>query len=266
MPPSDDPTSPIDSAQRPLSARSVILSVLLGTRPPRLPPRRLVRATALFDISDGATRTALSRLAERGELVIGDDGWYELSAEHRTRQDRQDRSVAGEQVVWSGRWRMALVTEGARTASERAKLRHELLGARFAELREGVWLRPDNIERSATPVADQQCRWFDTAPAANDEQLAGELWDLGGWSAHAELLRRRLDAAGRALSPVHPVALREGFEVAADVLRHLQHDPMLPPELLSRRWPGARLRAEFAEFDRSYRAALLGWLAGGDLG
>ena len=38
---------------RPLTARSVLLSALLGTTPPRLPVGRLVRAAELFGITIG---------------------------------------------------------------------------------------------------------------------------------------------------------------------------------------------------------------------
>ena len=48
---------------RELPARSVLASILLGTHPPRLSSRALVAAGALFDISEGTVRTALSRIA-----------------------------------------------------------------------------------------------------------------------------------------------------------------------------------------------------------
>ena len=51
----------------PLTARSVLASVLLGTDPPWLPTPLLVRTTALFGISEGSTRTALSRLVAAGD-------------------------------------------------------------------------------------------------------------------------------------------------------------------------------------------------------
>src|SRR5690606_15109112 len=46
----------------PLSPRSIVLSVLLGSHPPSMPVGRLLEFTSLFGIADGAVRTALSRL------------------------------------------------------------------------------------------------------------------------------------------------------------------------------------------------------------
>jgi phenylacetic acid degradation operon negative regulatory protein len=56
-------------------------------------------------------------------------------------------------------------------------------------------------------------------------------------------------------------ALRPGFELSAAVLRHLVADPLLPIELLPRRWPGDPLRATYDRFDRSYRRLLLDYLS-----
>jgi phenylacetic acid degradation operon negative regulatory protein len=47
--------------------------------------------------------------------------------------------------------------------------------------------------------------------------------------------------------------------LSAAVLRHLQADPLLPGELLPRRWPGAELRALYDDFDAAYRAVLADW-------
>ena len=96
--------------ERPLTARSVIASTLLGTTPPRLPGRLLVRAGALFGLAEGTVRTALSRMVAAGELTA-DDGTYALAGPLLARQARQDESrravVAAE--TWDGGWTMAVV-------------------------------------------------------------------------------------------------------------------------------------------------------------
>ncbi|TMR26179.1 hypothetical protein ETD96_41735, partial [Actinomadura geliboluensis] len=55
---------------RPLTARSVVLSTLLGVHPPRLPARHLVRVGDLFGIAEGTIRVCLlytSDAADDGE-------------------------------------------------------------------------------------------------------------------------------------------------------------------------------------------------------
>ena len=65
---------------RPLSARSLVLSTLLGSHPPRLPGPALVAVGALFDLGPGTMRTAVSRMVADGELVAVGGGQFELGA------------------------------------------------------------------------------------------------------------------------------------------------------------------------------------------
>jgi len=59
-------------AIQPLTARSVLLSTLLGYHPPELPVSALVRVAALFGIAEGTTRAALSRLVAAGDVAAAD--------------------------------------------------------------------------------------------------------------------------------------------------------------------------------------------------
>src|SRR3954467_7316333 len=105
------PADPLEllGSEPPLPTRSVVASTLLGTRPPRLPVGRLVRAGALFGIAEGTVRTALSRMAAAGEVEAAGGG-YRLSGRLVERQQRQDASRAATRLVpWSGRWWMAIV-------------------------------------------------------------------------------------------------------------------------------------------------------------
>lgn len=242
-----------------LTARSVLLSVLLGTDPPRLPVSSLVGTTELFGIAGGATRTALSRMAAAGE-VVADDGWYAIASDRLlARQARQQASRAARTRAWrGGRWLQAVVVaDGRRAAGERAALRSALATARLAELREGVWLRPDNVDviRPEAP----ELRWSTAVPEGDAAELAGELWDLDAWAQGAAELRRRMAALVGPLEDGDRTKLAEGFVTSAAVLRHLQADPLLPDELLPRSWPGSDLRREYDRYDAAYRAVLRDW-------
>ena len=229
-----------------LNARSVVLSTLLGTDPPRLPVSRLLRATDLFGLSQGTVRTALTRMVQ-------------LLA----RQDRQRRSRVGERLEWPGHWRVAIVTADRRSPPDRLALRAGMGALRLAEQREGVWLRPDNLphgdQDAAQSLVDSQCFWYRAHPHTDDAQLAAALWDLDGWSARATALRRSMHGLLRRLEAGDTSALAEGFVVSAEVLRLFQADPLLPDELVGRRWPGARLRADYGQYDRTYRRLLRQW-------
>lgn len=250
---SDPATAPRGSS-RPLSARSIIASTLLGTDQPRVRAAQLVRAGALFGIAPGAMRTALWRMASDGELAA-EDGWYRLAGPLRDRKRRVDESYAPTRRPWDGTWELAVVAAERRPASERLALRAAAGALHFAELREGIWARPDNLDPERLPasraVLDAQCVRF--THATGPAELAARLFDLDAWSAGADELLAAL--AGSASE-----SLAEGFMLSIAVVRHLQADPLLPDELLPDGWPGDRLRQAYADHDRAYARRFTAWL------
>lgn len=249
---SADPVSP-------LTARSVVASTLLGTDPPRLPARILVRAGELFGIAEGTTRVALSRMTRAGELR-SDGSLYELSSTALLeRQARQQESRAPKIRRWRGGWVVVVVTAERRDPTDRRELRDALRRARLGELREGVWMRPDNLPALGTSPAmiTEHCT---TWRAKNVEpELVDRLWDLGAWQSRADVLRAGLDALTPSLERGDTAHLADGFVLSASVLRHLQADPLLPDELLPARWPGPALREDYDRFDSAHRAVLRSW-------
>src|SRR5438105_12153087 len=89
---------------RPLSARSVVASVLLGTHPPRLSAAALVELCGRFGITGGTTRVALSRMVTAGELAA-EDGHYRLIGKVLlSRQRAQDDALDPPALPWAGNW------------------------------------------------------------------------------------------------------------------------------------------------------------------
>lgn len=232
---------------RPLSARSLVLSLLLGAPPAGIPVRALVPVAEKHGISGATLRVALSRMVSAGDL-ISNDATYRLSPRLLARQDRQDRELVPTPTDWDGQWHQVIVTATGRDAGRRQELRRELLDAHYGELREGVWLRPANLDArawSAAAHADSimlTCR-SETDPAA----LAATLWDLSGWAAQGRELETALHEAD---DPARRIT------VAAALVRHLLTDPRLPAALLPSDWPGERLRATYFAY-REELAALL---------
>jgi phenylacetic acid degradation operon negative regulatory protein len=243
---------------KPFTARSVLASALLGMDPPELPVAQLVRLTGLFGISANGARVALSRMVAAGEVTTDGSGNYRLAGHLRERQARQSASRSGETAPYSGQWWLAVVTTTGSVADVRAARRRALGHARLAELREGVWMRPDNV---AVHLADDLGSDAELMVARPEDphRLVAALWDLCGWADRAVELLEGL--AG--LSPDSPAALAPGFELSAAVLRHLQADPLLPDELLPPRWPGTRLRNDYDRWDARYRATLREWSRAG---
>ena len=251
---------------RPLGARSVIASTLLGANAVSMPAERLVRAGKLFGVADGAIRTALWRMVAAGELVA-DDGRYALAGQLLERRERFDTGPA-KRRAWDGSWELAVVIAERRPAIERQELREAAAALHLAELREGVWVRPDNLQRERLPerqaVVDAQCARFVTASLRGDrEALAARLFDLDTWAARARTLIEALDGAAGLPAELGPGDLADGFRVSIAVVRHLAVDPLLPDELLPPGWPGDALRRRYSDYHTVYDQRMAEWLSGG---
>ena len=237
-----------------MTARSVMASALLGMDPAELPVAQLVRLAGLFGISENRARVALSRMVGAGEATTDGTGRYRLAGHLVARQMRQSRSRSGFTHPYDGEWVVVVVTTSGSTAEVRGARRRALSYTRLAELREGVWLRPANIEVVLPGALDDDLERMAARPA-DPVGLADRLWDLATWSAGAQSLLRALDV----LVPQGPDMLGPGFELSAAVLRHLQADPLLPASLLPEGWPGERLRTTYDAWDSRYRATLDEW-------
>jgi phenylacetic acid degradation operon negative regulatory protein len=220
-----------------MTARSVVLSVLLGAHPAWATASELIRLTADFGIKETTLRVALTRMVSAGDLIRSADG-YRLSDRLLARQRRQDEAMRPRTRAWRGYWHVLIVTSVGTDARTRAALRTTMHHKRFGELREGVWMRPDNLDLGLDSDVAARMRVLkarDDAPA----ELAGQLWDLPAWT---ETGHRLLDGMAAA------TGIPGRFVVAAAMVRHLLTDPMLPAELLPADWPGARLRAAYHGF------------------
>ncbi|MEU3526344.1 PaaX family transcriptional regulator C-terminal domain-containing protein [Streptomyces sp. NPDC038707] len=237
---------PDAAALRPLSARSVVLSLLLGVHPPQLPVRDLVRLVEPFGIGGSTLRAALSRMVAAGDLRRT-DAVYRLSDRLLERQRRQDDAVRPRTRAWHGDWEMVVITATGRGPAERAELRNRLTALRLAELREGVWLRPANLDRPLPAEVHRVALTYTARPDEPPRELAARLWPLAGWAATARFLLDRATRAG------HPA---DRFTAYAAAVRQLLADPVLPDALLPAGWPGEELRAAYAGYRRELGAGL----------
>ena len=251
---------------RPLSARSIILSLLLGRRSASAPVAQLVGWCGLFGIPEGTARVALSRAVAAGELR-SDHGSYAIVGRLRERQAEQELALAGDPArpaEWDGTWRLALVEARRREAADRGAFRTAADHLHLAELREGVWGRPDNHGgRSPSPasedvVAAQATWWTGAVPPGDPRALAESAWGLGAMRDRGEMLERRLGAVMAALTDDR---LAEAFVVGAAVAQFLRRDPLLPAELLPARWPGDALRVGYHAYRRDFGAAVADWFS-----
>jgi len=244
---------------RPLSARSVLASALLGSDQGRLTVAELVAVASQFGISAGATRTCLWRMVSNGELT-GDEGSYALAGRLLERRERVDEASRIDDAArgWDGTWELAVVSLERRSASDRVELRKAAVALHLAELREGVWIRPDNLDPQRFPtfreVLDQQCIHFHGAATDITADKVRSLFSLGEWADDAGVLIDAMDAAlNGSKRDESTESFTYEFALSIAVVRHLQLDPLLPVELTGDHWPGNALRGTYRRFDHAFK-------------
>jgi phenylacetic acid degradation operon negative regulatory protein len=242
-----------------LSARSVLATALLGADQPHLSVGELVAMASLFGISDGAARTCLWRMVSNGELTA-EDGTYALAGgllERRQRVDEASRITATR--PWDGTWELAVVSLERRSAADRLALRKAATALHLAELREGVWIRPDNLDPDRLPmlraVLDRQCVHFHGAATDIPADTVRSLFNLDDWAADARRLIRAVHDEVDA-EAVGTEDFAYWFALSVAVVRHLQLDPLLPAEFIDVQWPGHDLRSAYRRFDEVFKRRL----------
>ena len=122
---------------------SVVLSVLLGAHPAWAYRERTGQAHSRFrhqgaDAAGGADPDGRAQVTWCGPT----DG-YRLSDRLLARQRRQDDAHGPPAARWDGTWTTLVITSVGTDARTRARCEPRLHDKRFGELREGVWMRPD---------------------------------------------------------------------------------------------------------------------------
>ena len=220
------------TAYAPLSARSVVLSLILGTPSRALTAAQLADAARHVGINPATVRVALTRAVASDELVR-DGSLYRLGPRLVERRERQDAHASV--TAWDGTWEMVVVVTSGRSSSDRAALRALLTRARLAELREGVWMRPANLRRESPALTSVDVRMF-TTTSDDPAGLVADLWDLPAWATET---RRVVTALQHTRQP------GERLAVAAHLVRHLSEDPLLPTDLAPADWPADEAREAY---------------------
>ena len=164
---------------------------------------------------------------------------YRLSDRLLARQRRQDDAIDPRLRKWDGTWTTLVITSVGTDARTRAALRTTLQDKRFGELREGVWLRPDNLDVDLTADVLGRVRVLHVqrrrARRARRPTVGPAGMGCASATDYSTKWQRPTDIPGR-------------FVAAAAMVRHLLTDPVLPDELLPDDWPGDALRTAYTNF------------------
>ncbi|MGB0112518.1 MAG: hypothetical protein WBP59_04815 [Ilumatobacteraceae bacterium] len=237
----------------PLDARSVILSALLGSHPPKLPARSLVALAERFSIRSGTIRTSLSRMVASGDLDLV-DGDYELTGRLLGRQREQDAGRRAPDGSWDGSWISVVVETDRRSVADRRAFRASMHGARMGELRPDIWMRPANIDPpERTPevlvtIGSLECDDVD--------DLVARLWPLAEIEAAAVRLGQALEMQRPAVDALDDSTLPRTFMMSAAAVRFLRVEPQLPNELAPATWTPPTIRPLYDDFATAFQRQL----------
>jgi phenylacetic acid degradation operon negative regulatory protein len=245
------------STLAPLSPRSIVLSLLLGSHPPRMPVGRILEFTSLFDLADGAVRTALSRMVATGDLV-NDDGVYRLAGRLVERQAQQDVGRRPPPTRWDGTWWTVAVLPDRRTMTQRRTFRAWAVGSRLGELRPDLWLRPANVGLASDPPDALVTRG--TIVTGDEQQLVAQLWDLDAIHRRSATHRRALDDAADRLDDADDRSLADAFVALAATQQFLRLEPQLPTDLTPHATADA-VRARYADVVEAFQIRLAEFFA-----
>jgi phenylacetic acid degradation operon negative regulatory protein len=210
--------------------------------------RRLV-TDGLFT-REGEGRTAVLRATDEGRRALG-----RVLRRHRLAY-AQDAAGKG----WDRRWRLVAFAVPESQRAARDAFRERLLALGGASLQGGLYVSPhdwlDDVTSSAKElgVLDQVTTATTDDLQVGDERdpraLARRLWNLDELAERYEVFVGRYEAVPAALE-----AMRERHErltdaeftagaliTAVDFQDCFNRDPLLPPELLPRPWPGRQAR------------------------
>jgi len=241
----------------PLDARSLTLSVLLGSHPPVLPARALVALAELFGIAGGTMRTALSRMVAGGELDAG-GGRYRLAGHLLERQRAQDVGRHQPSRHWDGGWHTVIAAADQRQLADRRRFRTVMANLRFGELRPDIWMRPANLP-APSPAPD----WIaTTGPIAGvgANELRDRLWNVDALARRGTALLATVTRLGAGVDWSDPTEIPDVFVACAAVVRYLRDEPLLPAELTPADWPATRLRPAYDSLEQAFQRLLRSFL------
>ncbi len=227
-----------------VSPRALVLSLMSSAFTAPQSIGRLINAAALFGIEPATLRVAVTRLLKEGLLESPDRGVYQPGPKSRalTRRVQGWKDVASRIVPWNGAWLVALTGHLGRTDRKQLRSRERALAlSGYKETEAGYWVRPANLARTLADHredligigADDAISLLQVADRAMPGGEAWEtLWssdDLG--HSYADAMQAMTASLKRIPCLPHDVAARETLLIGQAVIRTINFDPLLPPEL-----------------------------------
>lgn len=218
-----------------------------------LPTGALLAAMSDLGVKEPATRASLTRLTDRGLLIMSKSGrrtshaLTERGASVLADEAQWLRRFGREDPAWDGLWSAVLfsIPERERPLRHAARTRLRWLG--YAPLYDGVWISPfDSVDAAVEALASLGVGQVSTlrgvlATAGDSPTRAWDLSEAEG--EYAELLTRLAAASAEETAPAAALVLRTSLMLAWQSFRHAE--PGHPMRLMPPAWPREHARDAF---------------------
>jgi phenylacetic acid degradation operon negative regulatory protein len=210
-------------------------SVWLGT---------LLEFFKTLDIDSGVVRTAMSRLAADGWLErnkVGRNSFYRLAQKGWHTFDTAAKHIYNPKPAdWTGRFELLLIAN----AADRDASREALKDAGFGSPLPGVWIAPSGV-----PVPEQAAQAIRLEVSAEDDsgrRLLSESWPLDRTADAYLKFMKTFEPLRGWIGRRERLSDADAFTARILLIHHYRRvvlrDPLLPPALLPRDWPGRAAR------------------------
>jgi len=228
-------------------------SVWLGT---------LLKFFKTLDIDSGVVRTAMSRLAADGWLErnkVGRNSFYRLAGKGHQTFDAATRHIYDPQISdWTGRFELLLIA----SSEDRDASREALKNAGFGSPLPGVWIAPSGV-----PVPEEAARAIRLEVSAEDDsgrRLLRESWPLDRTADAYLKFTKTFEPLRGWIGRRERLSDADAFTARILLIHHYRRvvlrDPLLPPVLLPKDWPGRAARQLCGEIYRGLLPASEQWL------
>lgn len=231
---------------RPITAKTLVLSMLQASRNQAMPVKTLILIGELFGFSGNRIRVCTARLLQEGTIQSDGRGLYQLSSKAARVSRYIDRWWQGENRLkhWSGDWLCCLLPKMAGRKLSIAVRGFDLLG--FKEGLPGLWVRPDNLTLELEEVTSLHAKVGKTEPGEMFvgsgfqrrliEQWAENLWPVATILEKQLQFLEKMEQSANQLDKMSPEkALLESFLIGSEAIQLLVMDPLLPVEMMDNR-------------------------------
>ena len=211
----------------------------------------LIDLMTRLDLTVSANRSVLSRMVDRGSLVLtreGRVGVYRLAGPLLANFDRI--RGGGQSPAWDGRFHTLIHDIGESQRTTRERFRAAAMRVGYRVLRPGVLVAPsDHGEALSEQIHELGVLTGHLeTDAATAREIAKRAWHLEQAQAEGERLCRDLESALRGVSDVDGLtAFRQLHKIGRPVIAWTVELGGFPTELLPDHWPGDRVHARLME-------------------